>query len=117
LRAVHAVGEAAQGVCERAHGGDGFAADIGHDSVIDVANGMAQFHLDEFHSFFDASADTAGGAGWRWIGTHASNLVQVTPDVLESSVLRLVSLVNSTNGQGAAMVTVRYLSYGTAEQE
>jgi hypothetical protein len=57
LVTVHAVGQGAEGVGDAAHGGDGFAADLGNDRIVQVGDGMAQLHLDELKSFIDSLAD------------------------------------------------------------
>jgi len=90
---------------------------MGYNGVVDVSDGMAQFHLNQLDSFFDASADTAGRPWWRGIGTHASNLVQVTPELLESSVQRVIRGVNTADQYSAAVVTGRYFSARTAGRQ
>lgn len=67
---IEAVGEPLQGAGDRAHGGDGFAADLRDNGIVDVSDGVAQLQLDELHSFFDALSDAAGGRAGRRRCTH-----------------------------------------------
>ena len=65
LRLVHAIRKITQRVRHFAHGRQSTRRDLRNYRVVDISNGMAQFHLDQFHSFFKAMAHTAvaGGGG------------------------------------------------------
>jgi hypothetical protein len=54
---IHAVGQGAEGVGHASHCGDGFAADLGYDRIVQVGDGMAQLHLDQLQSFVNSLAD------------------------------------------------------------
>jgi hypothetical protein len=59
-----AIGETSQGFGHGAHGSDRLLAHLRNDCVIHISDGMAQLHLDQFNSFFDATA-YAARAWWR----------------------------------------------------
>jgi hypothetical protein len=56
---VHAVGKIAQSIRHGAHGNDGLAAHLRDDCVVDVGDGMAEFHLDQLDGLFYAPSDAA----------------------------------------------------------
>jgi len=68
--AVEAIGEVAEGFGQGAHGRDGLAADLGDDRVVDIGDGVTQFHLDEFDGLFDAVAYAARAGAWWGICAH-----------------------------------------------
>ena len=66
---VELVSEFAHSICRAAQGGDGFAANFGDDSGVNVGGRVSDFHLDELDGLFNALADSAGGR-WR-IAAHS----------------------------------------------
>ena len=62
MRLVDSIGKAAQSFSNRAHSGDRLPAHLRNDRVVDVGDGVAQLHLDQLNSFFNAPAY----ATWSW---------------------------------------------------
>jgi hypothetical protein len=116
--AVHPVSQIAQCIGQRPHGGDRFAANLGNHGIIDVGDGMAQFHLDQFNCLLNAAAHTAG-AGCRTgrrIRAHIDTFFQACNSLPLATACRLQQLafslgdpyrgVNAPKARGAASVNI-----------
>lgn len=69
-----AIGKVAQCVGGRSHGADRFAPHLRNHRIIDVSDGVSQFHLDELNGLFNSLAYTTRTRSGRVLSIHGRNL-------------------------------------------
>jgi hypothetical protein len=103
------IGEVAQSVGQAAHGQDRFFAHLRNHRVIHISDGMAQFQLDQLHSFLDTAATASrsrGRTAARRICAHKRSILSCCEGGLDvSSLERAIEPVNVTGLECAADVT------------